>query len=200
MGFKIPNLDILIKSAQQLVISYQKTRVHLDEQRFFASILPKTHNPERLNDAAFIEKIALHISMNRFNYSNMDPDYKNKNYSNCIAPFLKEVLTGALLLELIKISNSYSNKEDVKRNSALGQIILTLFDINEISDVSEKQLHRSLSKLYKYMEIIEYNENKKGNSNFLWHKTKSNEELKQEINVELKKLSSENQESGYIYI
>ncbi len=50
------------------------------------------------------------------------------------------------------------------------------------------------------MEIIEYKENKKGNSNFLWHKTKSNEELKQEINVELKKLSSENYESGYTYI
>ncbi|WP_131795828.1 hypothetical protein [Fluoribacter gormanii] len=138
MGFKIPNLDILIKSDQQLVISYQKTRGHLDEQRFFASIFPKAHNPERLNDAAFIEKIALHISMNRCNYSNKDPDYKNKKHSNCIAPFLKEVLTGALLLELIKISNGYSNEEDVKKNSALGKIILTLIDINQISDVSDK--------------------------------------------------------------
>ncbi|STX28830.1 Uncharacterised protein [Legionella beliardensis] len=188
MSFTIPGFKELLNTSKKLVSSYQVTRDQFDSQRIFASIRPKTHNPERLNDAACIEKLATYIMDNKFNYQNLDLRFNKADYAKVIAPFLKEALSGALLLELIKITNTYSKEEDAK-NSALAKIILDVFKINKLSDVPTEQLNKCLTNFLYFIEVYEQAAANK-NLNIPLHQTKSNEDLKQEISSELRKLTN----------
>ena len=189
MSFTIPGFKELLSTSKRLVTSYQVMRDQFDSQRIFASIRPKTHNPERLNDAACIEKLATYIMNNKFNYQSIDLRFKKDDYAKVVAPFLKEALSGALLLELIKITNTYTNEEDVKKNSALAKIILNVFSINKLSDIPSEQVSKCLTNFLRFMEVYEQIEKNK-NSNQPLHATKSIEDIKQEISNELSKLTN----------
>lgn len=193
MTFTIPNMKELTDSTSKLCATYQTERSDMDGQRFFASFRSSTINSERLNDANCIEKIAKSISRSKFKWESIDPTFANKNYAREIAPFLREVISGALLLELIKITTSYKRGEAyVKTGTALGKIILDLFNIDKLSDVPTEQMHKCLSNFKHFLEVT--NEPKVDEQNkpiplTQWHASIENSALIKQVNEELENYS-----------
>lgn len=182
MTFTIPGFKDLIASAQELSTAYKKERSTMDEQRFFGSVRPGTNNPERLNATSCIQRITTYISANKFNWETIDPTFQQKDYAASTAPFLKKAISGALILELITITATYSNEATVKTNSALGKIILDLFKVDKLSDIPPDEMQECLSNLQHFLEVT----NKQVPAN-KWHDVLSNDELIQQVNVELDK-------------
>lgn len=193
MTFTIPKMKELTDSTSKLCATYQTERSEMDGQRFFASLRFSTTNSERLNDATCIEKIAKSISTNKFKWKSIDSTFADKNYASEIAPFLREVISGALLLELIKLTASYKRGETyVQTNSALGKIILDLFNIKKLSDVPTEQMHKCLSNFKHFLEVT--NEPKVDEQNkpippAQWHASIENSALIKQVNEELENYS-----------
>lgn len=182
MTFTIPNFKDLTDSTQRLSTAYKKERSNMDEQRFFGSYRSSTNNPERLNAASCIQRIATYISANKFEWDKLDPGFQHKDYAATTAPFLKKAISGALILELVTITATYSNEATVKTNSALGKIILDLFNIDKLSDIPLEEMQECLSNLEHFLEVTN-----KQLPNNKWHDVLSNTQLIQQVNVEMDK-------------
>lgn len=182
MTFTIPGFKDVIDSAQKLSTAYKKERLNMDEQRFFGSYRSSTNNPERLNAASCIQRIATYISVNKFNWETIDPTFPQTDYAKTTAPFLKKAISGALILELITITATYSNEATVKTNSALGKIILDLFKIDKLSDIPADEMQECLSNLHHFLEVTN-----KLLPNNKWHDVLSNDQLMQQVTTELDK-------------
>lgn len=176
--FSIPKLPQLIDAGVNLVANYKVVRTELDQQRFFASYRASTSNPERLEDAQSIQQIAEYIKLHKFSYSQQDESLKYHDYHNDVAPFLKSVISGAFLLELITITQTYTFSS-VKDGSALGKIILDLFQIRQLSDVPPDTLRDCLINLQRFIETLNIATNQK------WHPVKSNEDIIKQITDQL---------------
>ncbi len=170
--FKIPCMKQLLAASKLLVESYEVKRTEFDNQRMFASFRPATINEERVNDANFIKNLAEHIYQTKNSYSELDVDFKDSDYSKEIAPFLKSVITGAMLLELMSITQTYSFEFSVKNRSALSNLILDIFKIDKLSDVPKDRLETCLNDLAKYLQVV---------SDIEFHPSKSREALLNEI-------------------
>lgn len=184
MTFTIPEFKELTASAQKIHTTYKSERSDMDAQRFFSSYRASTINQERLNATACIQKIATYISTNKFNWDTIDQTFKQKDYAKITAPFLKKAISGALVLELITITATYSNEATVKTNSALGKIILDLFKIDKLSDIPPQEMQECLSNLNHFLEVTN-----KQLPQISWHETLRNSELMQQIDNEINNTS-----------
>ena len=181
--FIIPKFQNLSKAAKKLETNYKTQREAFDKGRFFASFRPATNNLDRFNDTNFIKSLEHFVENLKTDSTlgNSDSFFKGKDYERVIAPYLKEVISGAFLLVLIKITHTYSREESVKTNSALGQIILDLFKIDKLSDVPSDQLKNCLSNLNRFLD-------KMPEPPTTWHQTLSKVDLQKQIAAELQKL------------
>ena len=170
--FSIPSMKDLLKQSKDLVETYKKKRTEYDSQRMFASIRPGTINPERINYAEFIKNLAEHIDKIKFKYATFDVSVKSSSYEKEIAPFLKNVITGAMLLDLINITESYFFKSNVENKSALSKAILEIYGIDRFDDIPSDRLEKCLEDLTKYLNVF---------STIQFHPSKSNEELLNKI-------------------
>ncbi|ASQ44879.1 hypothetical protein [Legionella clemsonensis] len=189
MPFRIPPMSDLLKAANQLTIAYTEKRKEKDLNRFLGSIRPATHNSDRINDIQFIQTLAQHISNNRATYSQVDVSFKDQDYALVVAPFLKEALSGAMLLDLMKITKSYGDDEaSVKNNSALGNVILDLFKIDGLSEVPLDKQKRCLEALKTYIQVYDSQAKATKESPIQWHATRKNAELSKIIEREIKNI------------
>ncbi|KTD07451.1 hypothetical protein [Legionella jamestowniensis] len=187
MPFRIPPMSELLKAANQLEITYAEIRKEKDSNRFLGSIRPATYNSDRINDMQFIKTLAQHISDNKANYSNVDASFKGQDYALVVAPFLKEALSGALLLDLLKITRSYKGDEtSVKKNSALGNVILDLFKIDGLSEVPLDKQKKCLEALKTYIQIYDAHAKANNENPIQWHGQRANTELRKIIEREIK--------------
>lgn len=155
-----------------MVENYQETREEMDSQRFFASLRSPTVNPVRIEDATFVKDLANHVYDNKFEYKVVDEDFAGQNYATSIAPFLKQVITGAMLLQLIKVTNEYTFESSVKSYSAMGKVVLDLFGVEKLSDISNEDRTNYLQSLDRYLSHFPDAE---------FHSKKSNADIQAEI-------------------
>lgn len=174
--FIIPSMKNLVAAAKKLPELYQTKRDTFDEQRFFAFWRAKTVNPMRIEDANFVKSLAEHVLRNKFTYATDDKDFRGKDYNREVVPFLKYAITGAMLLELMCVSNSYTFESSVQVWSALGAVVLEQFGISKLSEVPKEELEASLAALGKYLQVY---------SDQSFHPSKSNAEILAEISPSL---------------
>ena len=155
-----------------MVKNYQSTREEMDSQRLFASLRSPTDNPVRIEDATFVKDLANHVRANKFEYGEVDEDFAGQDYSKSIAPFLKQVIAGAMLLQLIKVTNEYTFESSVKSYSAMGKVVLDLFEVEKLSDISDEDRTNCLQSLDRYLRHF---------PDAAFHSKKSNADIKAEI-------------------
>ncbi|KTD22700.1 Uncharacterised protein [Legionella lansingensis] len=189
MPFQIPSMPALLEAATKLDQAYAKNRTINDKNRWFNSLRPATHNTDRLQDIQFIKNLSKYISENKFLYEKIDPAFKGKSYPWVIAPFLKEALSGAMLLDLSKITVSYGDEKATKKNSALAKVILDVFTINGLSEVPINKRKTCLESLKQCIEAIDTFTKENGQEKIQWHPGKSNKIVLTEITHELEALT-----------
>ena len=177
-------LDKLQEAANGLTESYKHTRMEMDQRRTLGFLRPYTQNPDRLNDIQCIKKITAYINKNKFLYrhTSSSSGYINSLYNKEIAPFLKQAIVGAFLFELLKITSIYTD-DTVRGNSALGEVILDLFEIDKLSQFPKDKLTECLSSLQQFIQNMAEKEPLRQ-----WHETMTNQQLIDNIAELLKKI------------
>ena len=175
-------LEQLKNAADELMVNYLAKRKAMDQERMLGLYLPFTHNPKRLNDIQFVQKISTYIHENRFRYKYIDPNFATSSYNNDVIPFLKQTIIGAFLFELLKITTIYTD-ETVKDYSALGAVILEFFQIDKLSDIPKHELTTSLLSLQQFMMSTQV-----ASPTIHWHDTISNQPLIEKIDGLIKSI------------
>lgn len=186
MSFHIPVMKLLSRAASSLNEAYQRERQEKDSHRFLSSLRSNTHNPKRLEDINFVEAVEMSVTSKKIDYDTLDPEFQYKDYDKFIAPFLKKVMAGALLLDLTAITKEYSSEESVKSNSALGKIILDVFGIDKLSDAPEDERVACFKALKRYLEVIISHTAEP----IKWHANKTNDQLIADIEHEIRILNT----------
>lgn len=179
MPFALPPWEILKGYANQLKTLYQKERAVMDGARFFGSFRGKTTNPERLHDIDFIRSLANHMALKgTFYVTGKQKSTHGLMYSSSDETInsLTTALSGAFLIQVIKISDDYVSKSSVRFRSALAKLVLNFFNVETVSEIPRSEIHRCLSSLKNYLEATT-----RTPIEVKWHKTKSNAELFQDI-------------------
>lgn len=194
MPLNKPSLPKFHASITSLKASYLSEREKKDNDRFFSSIRSGTDTTDRVADVSFVERVAESVITNQRKYKDIDADYQRASFDNDITPFLKKVIAGALLFNLINIIDQYGGDEDVMKNgsrfctgSALANCILGIFHIEKLSeDVGAHEVKECLEALQKYLIKVP----KAFGLEVIWHNLKSNDLLQEEIQEKITRYSS----------
>lgn len=142
MGFTLPkHLKDFLKKFHHLADTYKEERKNKDGERYFNLFRSATKNPQREQDAEFIENLAIWVDNNRSKYSDFDPDFTDADYGDYVAPFLKKGVSGMLLLELIKIYGLHGERST---NSVMGSLIMEQFSIKVFKDAPSEQVEECI--------------------------------------------------------
>lgn len=191
MTFHIPKMQDFFTSIANLKANYEERRKVKDLNRFFGSYRAPTINISRLNDIEFIQNVAKSIKENKNYYDRMDPVFSKTDYSKTTAPFLRRVLSGALIFNLIKITQTYSSEKKVKDYSALAEVILNVFGIDKLSDLPTDFQKECLEDLKRYMVITNLHLKKESKELISWHPEKTIKQIKMKINEIISQLPKE---------
>lgn len=181
MPYTVPHLKEFQAIQASLEDLYTKKRQERDQARMLAAWLPETSNPDRKNDIIFIQNICQHVLENKSNYGRLDQQFAGKNYAFEIAPFLKEVMSGAFMFVLSEINNSY---KIFTPSSALSDVILNIFKLEDYSALSQKNVHQNLCALHHYLSIMQAS--KKENEK-TWHPAMTDTALMKQLDEAIKR-------------
>ncbi|KTD48477.1 hypothetical protein Lrub_0828 [Legionella rubrilucens] len=152
MGFTLPkHLKDLLKQLNNLADNYKENRKRKDEERYFSLFRASTKNPEREQDAVFIENLASWVEANKLSYDTLDLRYENADYAQFVVPFLKRALSGMLMIELIKIYGPHGEKST---NSALGELLLEQFGIKKFKEAPQDKIIECIEELERLIDVI----------------------------------------------
>lgn len=181
----------LFSEARTLKENYQQEREKLDGNRLFSSFRSKTDNPARHGDIAFIKSVSLYIEKNKLEYKKTK-QISSEMYDKKTVPLLKDIMCGAWLLGLIGVTATYRSPASVKDGSALGKIILNLFQVNSLEDLPSKYIAKCLGSLKKFIEAVDsYNPS----IPIRWHPSVNNEDMCTQITEYYEKFSNTEVES-----
>lgn len=151
MGFTLPkHLKDLLTQLNNLADDYKKRRQSKDGERYFSMFRSATKNPDREQDAEFIENLAAWVEANKGDYYKLDYDYYSVDYQKIVS-YLKKALSGMLMIELIKI---YGPHGENKTDSALGEILLEQFSIKKFSEIPQEQITQCIENLEHLIDVI----------------------------------------------
>lgn len=195
------NIGTVIAKLSVIDKLYNEKRLAFDKNRHFGGWRASTANPQRKQDCVFIQTIADWIQKNKFGfgetYGSYDEIFKGMkagaNYSNDIAPFLKQAMLGACLLTALKINRSYMlawvgrcQEVSVKQYSALASILLDGFGVEKLSDVSLIASRDYLAAFVRFIEMIDKQQKEiASTSPQQWHPEYTNDVLLQQVKTEL---------------
>lgn len=148
MPYTLPHLKDFQKIQASLHERYTEARQNRDKARYLSAFLPETTNPDRKNDITFIQTICQHVEAHKNEYDTYDKDFETANYAIVIAPFLKKAMTGAFMLTLSEIHNSY---KILTPCSALEDVILEIFSLKSFEEIPAQELIDNLKALERYL-------------------------------------------------
>lgn len=213
--------DVILK-LRGIEAKYLDRRTTLDSQRFFGSWRSSTVNAERKNDCTFIQTVVEWIDDlgNRREYlekfGNMDPIFRHLNshewsdetaktkglkrvYDESLVPYLSQVMLGAMILTLAKITQSYTglgviayDEGAVKNYSALAYVLMNEFNIEKLSDIDAPGRRTCLRSLVRFISIMEAaHQQEKSSAAIQWHPSFANEVLLQQLSKEINAIEPE---------
>ncbi len=182
---------------------YDELRKELDSRRYFATWRPATETQDRKNDYIFLEKIANWIEEHKLDYLSkyvpLDDTFKKQSadklsYSAAVAPFLTEVMLGATMLTLLKITKMYTgawiggaDETSVKHRSALARVLFEAFGIEKVSDLDSLVCRDYLISLSRFINTISVGQKTNASSEapVQWHPSCTNDELLKQLSDEI---------------
>lgn len=170
MVFLDLTLDQLFAAMKQL------TNPSLSEREVTLTVLDRAQTEA----VEFVKQIANYANITRPNYASIDQKFKKDSLA--VAAFLKQVIAGALVLELINITATHTYESDVKSTCPIGKQMLDLFKVETLSDIQLEDATTALRCLAQFMVNI----NKTPNAP-TWHTTIDNKKLLQVITFHIQK-------------
>ncbi len=190
MPFNIPKFADLKTAVSTLRGRYEAAHQVKNSQRFFGRWSSSAPNTDRLDDIGFIERLTKNVEENKFYYQRLDKELRGRDYARDVTGFLREVIAGSLLLNLIKIDSTYAAHPYLygpsKEGSALVATLLDMLGMSDLSDLPRDKGRECLAALKRYTQKIEIDMQHK----IRWHSAKENNALHEDIDAAIRTLES----------